>query len=101
MHWTHLLGYVILAVFLVLFVWDIFQTESSILRTYPLIGYFRFIAESLGVYFRQFFYSNDREELPFNRAERTWVYEASKNADTTIGFGSTRDSKPIGTVYFV
>ena len=43
----------------------------------------------------------DREELPFNRAERAWVYRAAKGADTTVAFGSTRDLKRPGTVMFV
>lgn len=43
----------------------------------------------------------DREELPFNRAERSWVYRAAKNVDSTIAFGSTRDLRPAGSVYFV
>ncbi|WP_242602175.1 glutamate synthase-related protein [Legionella nagasakiensis] len=30
-----------------------------------------------------------------------WVYEAAKNTDTTIGFGTTRDHRPINTIYFV
>jgi glutamate synthase domain-containing protein 2 len=49
---------------------------------------------------RQYFYAMDREELPFNRAQRTWVYRAAKNLDTTMPFGSTRDLKPTGTVLF-
>ncbi len=97
-HWVLL---IILIGFVVLFIWDVLQRKSSILRTYPLLGYLRFISEDLGVYFRQFFFSNDREELPFNRVERTWVYEASKDVDTTVGFGSTRDNKVLGSIYFV
>lgn len=92
---------IVVALLFLLLLWNIFQKKHTILRNYPLIGYIRYIAESLGVYFRQYFYARDREELPFNRAERTWVYEAAKNTDTTIGFGSTRDHKPIGTIYFV
>ena len=42
----------------------------------------------------------DREELPFNRAERTWVYRAAKNTDNTTAFGSTRDLRPVGTIMF-
>lgn len=101
MHWKLIVGSLSLLGLFVLFIFNICQKESSILRTYPLLGYFRFFAEHLGVYLRRFFYARDREELPFNRAERTWVYEAAKNTDTTIGFGSTRDRKPIGTIYFV
>src|SRR5438105_5184851 len=85
---------------LVLLAWDLFQKKHSILRTYPLVGHFRYIAENLGIYLRQFFYARDREELPFNRAERNWIYEAAKDVDSTVGFGSTRNLKPLGTIYF-
>ena len=33
--------------------------------------------EHLGEFFRQYFFALDREELPFNRAERNWVYRAA------------------------
>jgi glutamate synthase domain-containing protein 2 len=91
----------LLVAVIVIVLWDLFQTEHSLLRTYPLVGHLRYIAEALGVYFRQFFYARDTEEEPFNRADRTWVYRAAKTADTTIGFGSTRNPRPIGTIYFV
>lgn len=91
---------IFLALFVV-FICDFFQTKRSILRTYPLIGHARYIAENLGVYLRQYFYARDREELPFNRADRRWVQEAAQNTDPTVGFGSTRDLKPMGSIYFV
>ncbi|WP_242602243.1 FMN-binding glutamate synthase family protein [Legionella nagasakiensis] len=91
-----------LIVFLVgLYVWDRIQKKHAILRNFPLIGHFRYLGEYLGEYLRQYFFAGDREELPFNRAERSWVYRASKNVDTTIGFGSTRPLHNTGTVYFV
>ena len=43
----------------------------------------------------------DRDELPFNRAERNWVDRASKNADSTVAFGSTRNLSEVGTPIFV
>jgi hypothetical protein len=43
----------------------------------------------------------DREELPFNRAERSWVYRAAKQVDTTIAFGSTRPLNLEGEVIFL
>ena len=39
--------------------------------------------------------------MPFNRAERNWVYQASKGVDNTVAFGSTRDLRPVGTPFFV
>lgn len=96
-----ILLFILLVILILIFLWNVFQKNHTILRTYPLVGYIRYFSETLGVYLRQFFYARDREELPFNRVERTWVYEAAKNLDTTIGFGSTRNRKPIGTIYFV
>lgn len=86
---------------LVLYFWDRSQKKHTLLRNYPLFGHLRYLFEFVGEFFRQYWFSNDREELPFNRAERNWVYRASKNIDTTIGFGSTRPLHETGTVYFV
>lgn len=86
---------------LVLYVHDKMQTESTLKRNYPVIARFRYLFEHLGEFFRQYFFALDREEMPFNRAERSWVYRAAKNVDSTVAFGSTRDLRPTGTVYFV
>jgi len=77
------------------------QTVHAIRRNYPVIGRFRYWFEHLGTFFRQYFFTMDREELPFNRAERSWVYRAAKNISNTVAFGSTRDLTPPGTVIFV
>ena len=77
------------------------QRRHAIRRNFPVIGRFRDIFEHLGIFFRAYFFAMDREELPFNRAERTWVYRAAKNRDNTVAFGSTRDLRPPGTVIFV
>lgn len=94
------IGLGVLAV-VVIFIIDITQKTHAIRRNFPVIGHFRALFEHLGVFFRQYFFAMDREEMPFNRAERTWVYNAAKNTDSTVPFGSTRDLKPAGTVYFV
>ena len=84
----------------ILYVIDITQTQHAIRRNFPVIGRLRYRMEHLGVFFRQYFYAMDREEMPFNRAQRTWVYRAAKNLDTTQPFGSTRDLRPPGTILF-
>ncbi len=91
---------VLVLVLLVLFVIDKFQTESTVKRNYPVIGRFRFLFEHLGEFFRQYFFAMDREEMPFNRAQRTWAYRASKDINNTAAFGSTKDLRPEGTVIF-
>ena len=95
-----ILGIGLLAV-IVMYVVDVTQTSHAIRRNFPVIGRFRYLFEKLGEYFRQYFFAMDREELPFNRAQRSWVYQAAKKIDTTVAFGSTRDLRPIGTAMFV
>lgn len=77
------------------------QTAHTIRRNYPLLGRFRYLFETLGEFFRQYFFAMDREEMPFNRAQRSWVYRAAKNVDNTVAFGSTRDLRKPGTYYFL
>lgn len=85
----------------VLYVIDKTQTEHTIRRNYPIVGRFRYFFEHLGEFFRQYFFAMDREELPFNRAERSWVYRAAKKVDTTIAFGSTRQLNTQGEPIFI
>ena len=88
-------------VILFMYIKDVTQTTHAIRRNYPVIGRFRYLFENLGEFFRQYFFAMDREELPFNRAERSWAYRAAKNLDNTVAFGSSRDLRPPGTVLFV
>ena len=93
------IGLLAIAVIVIYFI-DISQTKHAIRRNYPVVGRFRYFFEHIGEFFRQYFFAMDREEMPFNRAQRSWVYRAAKNIDTTIGFGSTRDLSRPGTVIF-
>jgi len=91
----------ILVIALILYIIDVFQTTHTIRRNYPLLGRFRYLFESLGEFFRQYFFSMDREEMPFNRAQRSWVYRASKNLENTQAFGSTYDIAKPGNILFI
>src|SRR3954447_15374213 len=86
---------------LVLFVKDVTQKQHTVLRNFPVIGHFRYWFEQLGEYLRQYLFANDREEMPFNRATRSWVYRLAKNEGGTIGFGSTYDLHQPGALIFV
>ena len=92
---------VLCAVAIVLFVIDRMQTEDAIRRNYPVIGRFRHLFSTLGEFFRQYFFAMDREELPFNRAQREWVKRAGEGHGNTIAFGSTRNLNVVGTPIFV
>ncbi len=103
-----LIGVVVLLLIVVLFIVGVImyqidkrQTAHTIRRNYPLLGRFRYLFETLGEFLRQYFFAMDREEMPFNRAQRSWVYRAAKNIDNTVAFGSTRDLRKPGTYYFL
>lgn len=84
-----------------MYIVDINQTSQTIRRNYPVIGRLRYQFEHLGEFFRQYFFALDREELPFNRAQRSWVYRAAKNVDSTVAFGSTRPVDRPGDMSFL
>jgi len=84
-----------------LFIRDVSQRKNAIQRNFPVVGHFRDLFTFFGAFFRQYFFAMDREELPFNRAERSWVYDAAeRKGSTTIPFGSTRPLNITGTIIF-
>ena len=94
------LGLGLLAI-VVMFVVDITQTKHAVRRNFPVVGRFRYMFEHMGEFFRQYFFALDREEMPFNRAQRSWVYRAAKGIDNTVAFGSTLNLTACGTPIFV
>lgn len=95
-----LLGLGLLAI-IVMYIIDVTQTTHAVRRNFPVVGRFRYLFERMGEFFRQYFFALDREEMPFNRAQRSWVYRAAKGVDSTVAFGSTLNLTPGGTPIFV
>ena len=83
------------------FIYDVTQKGHAIQRNYPVIGHFRYMFENMGEYFRQYWFADDREELPFNRATRGWIYRTAKGLGGLLGFGSTNDLRQSGSIIFV
>ncbi len=96
-----ILGLIVVGIIIFWFIQDITQKKHSVLRNYPVVGRLRYIFEEQGKYFRQYFYTNDRDEMPFNRATRNWVYRHAKDVGGLIGFGSTNNLNEPGTFIFV
>ncbi len=74
---------------LIIFLYDIFQRKHAILRNFPVVGHLRYLMEKIGPELRQYWVANDKEEMPFTRAERTWIYATSKKQNNNFGFGSS------------
>jgi len=85
----------------VFFVIDIRQSKDAVRHNYPVLGRFRILFSALGEFFRQYFFAMDREEMPFNRAEREWVAKSSEGKDNTVAFGSSKVLTNSGTPIFV
>ncbi|AOU99501.1 glutamate synthase [Acidihalobacter yilgarnensis] len=88
-------------VIVALFVIDLSQTTNAVRHNFPVLGRFRTIFTKLGEFFRQYFFALDREELPFNRTEREWVYRSAQGGNNTVAFGSTQPLLQNGTLLFV
>src|SRR5688572_12294586 len=95
------IGLIVLGTLLVMVIHDVTQKKHTVLRNFPVIGRLRFVFEDLGEYFRQYFFAGDRDEMPFNRATRGWIYKTAKNEGGYIGFGSTNDLREPGSILFV
>jgi len=90
----------LVVVIAVMYVRDRRQNQHAVRRNFPVIGRARYGIEHLGPFLRQYLYDTDRDRLPFNRAERSWVYRAAKDVDNTGAFGSTLNINEPGTVLF-
>ncbi len=50
------------------------QKQHAVTRNFPVVGHFRYFFEGLGQPLRQYLFSSDLEERPYNRVTRSWVY---------------------------
>ncbi|MGO1595560.1 MAG: FMN-binding glutamate synthase family protein [Sphingobacterium sp.] len=81
---------------LVVALYHSFQTKHAILRNYPVVGYFRYFFESIRPELRQYFWESDTDGRPFNRRQRSIVYQRAKNQRETVAFGMQTDPQTIG-----
>lgn len=71
---------------------DIFvQKRHTISHNFPIVGHIRYMLENIGPELRQYLVANNREERPFNRIERGWIYASAKKENNYEGFGTDTD----------
>lgn len=71
--------------------YDLLQKRHAILRTFPILGHARYVLEEIGPELRQYIVTNNNDERPFSRDQRTWVYASSKLENNYFGFGTDND----------
>ena len=87
-----------IVVFLLLVgIYDVFvQKKHAVIHNYPIIGHMRYLLEKIGPEMRQYWVAHDKEEMPFDRTERSWIYATAKGSNNYQGFGSTELHYGIG-----
>ena len=83
--------FIMLGLFLLfVFIHDVFiQKKHALRHNFPVVGHIRYWLEKIGPELRQYIVANDKEESPFNRAERRWIYASAKKQNNYFGFGTT------------
>src|SRR5690606_6879799 len=71
--------------------YDIFQKRHTIMRNYPVLGRLRYVLEELRPKMYQYFIESDIDGRPFNRVDRSTVYQRAKAVRDTIPFGTQLD----------
>lgn len=85
------IGLVIFAALALLGIYDLIQPWHSICRNYPILGRLRFLQESIRPEWHQYFIESDLDGRPFNRNQRSLVYQRAKNIEGFQPFGTERD----------
>jgi glutamate synthase domain-containing protein 2 len=72
-------------------VYDLIQKKHSIVRNFPVFGHLRFLMEELRPKIYQYFIESDTNGTPFNRQNRSVIYQRAKMVDDTRPFGTELD----------
>src|SRR5262245_7488213 len=96
MSFWEILGVVIAAFLVVVALHDLAQGKYPVLRVFPVVGHVRHFLMEIGPELRQYIVAQNREELPFNRSEREWIYRSANGENNYFGFGTDDQVYGIG-----
>ncbi len=88
---VYLWGLLITLPIVLLGVWDLVQNKHNLLRNYPVVGHFRWIFEHIRPQIHQYLVESNTDGRPFNRDDRTVVYERAKQEGGIKPFGTEID----------
>ncbi|MDQ1142363.1 FMN-binding glutamate synthase family protein [Pedobacter agri] len=74
--------------FVLLGIYDLYQPKHSIVRNYPVFGRLRYFMEELRPKVYQYFVESDVNGTPYNRLNRSLIYQRAKKDNDTIPFGT-------------
>ncbi len=86
--------------FTALGIYDVLQARHTLWRNYPIISHMRWVFEGIRPEIRQYLIESDADAFPFNREQRSLVYQRAKNELQTIPFGTQQDVYASGYTFF-
>ena len=95
-NWKFSFILLILVPLILMGLYDMYFTDRTIRRNFPLLGRMRYILTAIGPEMRQYFIETDLDGKPFNRLQRDIVYHRSKKENDTMPFGTQLDVYKVG-----
>ncbi len=86
----------ILGILIAIGFYDAFQTKHTIRRNFPILGNMRYILEEVRPEINQYFIESNTNGAPFNRLQRSLIYQRAKSETSTLPFGTQLDVYQIG-----
>lgn len=83
-----------------LMIYDLVQSDHTILRNYPVVGHFRYLIEDFRHQFRQYLIESDTDGRPFSHAQRSVVYQRAKGENDVMPFGTLQSIYEPGYEWF-
>ena len=68
-----------------------YQVKHSINRNFPVLGHLRYFFEFIRPEIYQYFVESDTDGVPFDRDQRSLVYQRAKDVRDTVPFGTKQD----------
>jgi len=87
--WYH--AYFIVVPLFFIGIYNRFQKHHTILRNFPVLGYFRYFFEMISPEIQQYFIERSTDGKPFSRNHRALVYKRAKNVNDTHPFGTQNE----------
>ena len=75
---------------------DMFQKSQAIRRNFPVIGNLRYFLEHIRPEINQYFVESNISGTPFNRLDRSLVYQRAKGELDTLPFGTQKNVYEVG-----
>lgn len=90
--WTQWLwAWVLLGPIVAIGLYDYFQVKHSIPRNFPALGRMRYLMEFVRPEIQQYFIESDTDGVPYDRDQRSLIYQRAKNVRDTVPFGTKED----------